>query len=203
MKEIIHCIKCKRPILDHEVDKNENMVYCRGCNYYFPIYKKTRRRRNESVIPIGTNYIRYRILKDELEISFNWFRNYRLDHVTLNSLFDEFTMASSILAFLINKTKIHVSKNYIRIDHKPIDVLPMVFYHANYIKQLFVKKLEKNFWKGQSIFGLSYGLYVLLKNGKEELWIWDLNKKTLLFIEQEIERTLGITDIKMENEVTE
>lgn len=201
MKEIIHCEKCNRPILEHEVNNSENIVYCYGCNYYFPIEKKSNRNRNETVIPNGTNYIRYRILKDELEISLNWFRNYRLAHVILYSSSNEMIKTASILAFFFNRTKIQVNKNYIRIEHRPVDLIPMVFYNAGYVKQLFVKKINQDFWIKQPTYNLAYGLYALLENGKEELWIWNLNKKTLLFIEQEIERTLGLPDIKMKNEV--
>ena len=48
-----------------------------------------------------------------------------------------------------------------------------------------------------------YGLFGRLVTGKEELWIWGLRKRALLFIEQEVERAMGIEDQEVAGEVTE
>jgi hypothetical protein len=148
------------------------------------------RRRKEVVIPKGADFIRLRILRDELEIRIKWNRNYTLGS-TVTGASGGWGPFIIILATLFNKTIIEVRVDYIKIDHGPIDLLPMVFYPSRMVKQLHVSLIRDERYRDADS---AYGLYAELKSGKKELLIWDLKKTTLLFIEQEIERVLKIVD---------
>ena len=97
---------------------------------------------------------------------------------------------------IFNKTRITVDRNQLLIKHTPIEfLLPLVMYSSSYVKQLYVRKADPNYEL--------YGLHALLSDGREEKLLWDLDKNVLLFIEQEIERVLGIDDIHVDGEVLE
>jgi len=184
LTENIYCNLCNRPILIQDVDFETGVACCYGCNHFFLLEHTSNRPRKEIVIPHGTDFIRLRLLRDELEIRIRWNRNYQFWKA-----YDEnsqgFPKLFIIAAALLNKTTIEVRSGYIKIDHGPIDLLPMTFYSAKIISQFHVESLS---------FDSSYGLYALLNTGKKVLLLWNLKKTTLLFIEQEIERVLKIAD---------
>ena len=188
--EIVYCNICNRPVLRHDIDLETGIVYCYGCHHYFPFESKSKRSREEIVTPRGTDFIRLRILRDELEIKIKWNRNFKFWKALINDS-EGFPRFFILLAALFNRTRIEVRSGYIKIDHGPIDLLPMVFYSANIIRQIHVEPVGWN--SGQNS---SFGLYAELTSGKEELLIWNLKRSTLLFIEQEIERVLKIIDKK-------
>ncbi|MFK8104088.1 MAG: hypothetical protein AB8G15_16260 [Saprospiraceae bacterium] len=193
MNELLHCKKCKRPILKHEQNLAAGIVYCYGCNYYFPHLISTDRKREEISIPNRTSYIRLRLMEDSLEIVIKWFGNYSLRYILKEILSEKITAPVSFLGYLFNKTIIKVDKKVLRIDHLPIDLLPMTYYQSAYVKQLYIKPVDST--------AQTYGLYTLLTTGEEQKLIWNLNKRTLLFIEQEIERVIGIEDVAVEGEI--
>jgi hypothetical protein len=189
----INCNICKRPVLDQEVDHKEGIAHCFGCNHYFPIEERSKRKREEILIPNGTDVLRLRLLKDELQIKIRWFRNYKpwrsfFGANPKNSTFQLFVL----IAYFFNRTEIEVNQRYIRIEHKPVDLLPMAFYSKSYVKQFFVRKLTGQWWVDAGF--AEYGLFALLRTGEEKLLLWDMKRTTLLFIEQEIERVLKIED---------
>jgi hypothetical protein len=187
-KELIHCNLCNRPILLHDIDNESNIAYCYGCNYYFPLGLQSVNPRDEIVIPLATSFIRLRILRDELTIIIKWNRNFQL----LNALYSPdriFPKPFIAFAKLFNRTKIVIQSDFIKIDHGPVDILPMVFYSSKKIRQVFVAPLELDAHQTSR-----FGLYLQLSSGNHELIMWDLKKTTLLFIEQEIERVLKIRD---------
>lgn len=192
LEEIANCNMCHRPVVDHDIDAETGIAYCYGCHHYFSLNVKSKKHREEIVIPQGTDFIRLRILRDEIDIRIKWSRNYKFWKSLFNQS-DGFPAFLGVLAFLINKTTIEVREGYIKIDHSPIDILPMVFYSASIIKQFEVRPIMDG-----GLFSIvsnsDYGLYAHFTSGKEELLIWDLKKSTLLFIEQEIERVLKIVD---------
>ena len=193
LNELLHCKKCKRPILKHEQNLETGIVYCYGCNYYFPNSTSTNRKREEISIPNRTSHIRLRLMEDSLEIVIKWFGNYSLRYILKEILSEKITAPVSFLGYLFNKTIIKVDKKVLHIDHLPIDLLPMTYYQSAYVKQLYIKLVDST--------AQTYGLYALLANGEEQKLIWNLNKRTLLFIEQEIERVIGIDDVAVEGEV--
>ncbi len=202
----ISCEKCKRPILDIDINKKKNECYCYGCDHRFKIPRLAFRQRGELMIPDGANYLRHRTFENSLEISFKWAQNLDFDLTKhLDEFPDKLPNVSKILAYLINKTTIVADKKSIKIEHKPIDVLPSVYYNAKLIKQLFVRKIKikTNLIPIIAKSDNQYGLFTQFKNGKEELWFWGLKKNTLLFIEQELERLWGLEDLKMDDDVIE
>lgn len=191
IQERTYCSICNRPILNHDIDFETGIAYCYGCNHHFPLHVKSTKGRDEIVIPQGTDFIRLRILRNELEISLNWRRNYQI-WKALRDKTGGFPGLFITLAFLFNRTTIEVRSGYIKIDHIPFDLLPMFFWSSDSIKQLSIKPKEDEGWITES--DSSIGLYAELTSGKSELLLWGLKKSTLLFIEQEIERVLKIVD---------
>jgi hypothetical protein len=189
MEKIIHCTRCKRPLLNREVDPEEGIGYCYGCDYYFPLASKTIIKRDETIIPSGASFIRLHLDRRELEIKIRWIKNYSLSRALLSNSEEKFTPLLSFLAFFLNRTEIQVTSHYLKIEHKPIDLLPMTFYPAGYVKQLYVKPITDNILVPDTL-----GLYAVLVTGEDKLLLWNLKKRTLLFIEQEIERILEIED---------
>jgi Zn-finger domain-containing protein len=191
------CEICKRPILKHEVD--DGIAYCYGCNHYFPAKRIVSRKRNEIVIPGGSDFIRYRIEQDALEVSFRWFKNYHITRFDIDNQ-NETGSLYGLLAYLFNRTTIKVTSQFIMIQHKPFEILPLVYYRSDLITQLYVK--ETDITKKLSGEIKEYGLYARFRNETEDIWLWGLKKRVLLFIEQEIERVLKISDEKIFGEET-
>ena len=189
------CTTCKRPILEHEVDESKGVGYCYGCNHYFILGELIDRKRKEIVIPNGTSFIRLRIEEESMEIVINWFKNYSLKNLILELLDQDEKAIISFIAYLFNKTVVKVENKILEIKHKPLELLPYVYYRSSYVRQLYVKKIGRIF--------KTYGLFAQLSDGNEEMLIWDLDKNILLFIEQEIERIFGIEDVKLEKEIVE
>ena len=169
-----------------DIDLISGIAYCYGCNHYFPVQLTSKRNRDEIVIPEGTDFLRLRILRDELEIKIKWSRNFQFWKALSKKEFPGIFIA---FALIFNRTVIEVKPRYIKIDHRPFDILPMAFYSSRVIKQFQVEPMGFD-----SASGSSYGLYVLLSSGNKVLLLWNLKKTTLLFIEQEMERVLKIAD---------
>ena len=206
MEEPTYCIRCKRPILDHEIDLETGIAYCYGCNYYFPLQQQSVRRRAETVIPGGASYIRLRIFEDEVRIRIRWIRNYNFRQLFFSDEQTENFILYKLLAWLINRTEIKASRRFIYIRHLPLDTLPTVFYGAYQVEGLYVKLVPKELLARHNLlvqyFVPVYGLFGRLAGGKEQLWIWGLRKRALLFIEQEVERAMGIEDQEVAGEIT-
>ena len=117
MNKIVHCIKCKRQILEHEVDKENQIVYCYGCNFYFPLGEQNFREREEIKIPNGTSYIRLRINEDSLEIKVKWFGNYSLMQIMKEYLDEDITAIFSTIAYFINRTTIEANQKSVSYTH--------------------------------------------------------------------------------------
>lgn len=196
MKNLINCTKCKRPILDHEQDVDKGIGHCRGCDFYFLLSDKVKRKRKEIVIPNGASYIRLTIEENSLEMRIRWFRNYSMRKVFKESLINGIPGSLYYLsAYFVNKTFVKVENNILEIKHTPIDVLPYVYYKSSYVKQLYVERIGS--------YMKTFALYAQLSDGRKEKLLWDLDKKVLLFIEQEIERIFGIEDEHVYGEVVE
>lgn len=189
----INCTKCKRPVLEHQTDANKGVSYCYGCNLHFLVESEIERKRDEIIIPNRTSYLRLRIERDSLHIQIKWFGNYSIRQIIRDLMTENPRFLFSMIAFFVNRTTVSVNRGTLTIQHKPIDVLPFVHYRASYVKQFYVKQKDRVLD--------TYGLYVRLRNGREEMLIWDLDKQVLLFIEQEIERVFRIEDQEEEGEV--
>jgi hypothetical protein len=103
-------------------------------------------------------------LRDELEIRIKWNRNYQF-WKALNTEPDGFSRLFVAIAALINRTIIEVRSGYIKIDHGPIDILPMTFYSSRIIKQLQVEPIGFKFrakFKSWVVCTADFGKKVLL-----------------------------------------
>ncbi|HNL37833.1 MAG TPA: hypothetical protein PKH43_01830, partial [Saprospiraceae bacterium] len=115
-------------------------------------------------------------------------------YTALHYTFGAITRAS---AYFFNRTKVIVTKDYLQIEHRPLDVLPGAFFSAAQIDQLSVRPIL--LWEGSKRTQAS--LFVRLKNGEEYDILWDLETNVLLYLEQEIERLLGIEDVGVDGEI--
>lgn len=99
-----------------------------------------------------------------------------------------------ITALFINKTDIVISRDNIDILHGPIK-LPFksnTSFKRNELKQFYVTEYVQSTNNGRPNY--AYGLYAIHKNGNKVEILRDLDSKTQLYLEQEIERYLYIKD---------
>ena len=141
--------------------------------------------------PSGSDYLRYRLNHHELKLTIKWRKNYQFPFHKTGRMGTNFSFFFSLLTMLLNRTIITATPRSLQIITRPIDYVPMSYYPRQLIYQLYVKKVD--FFMGRPHHG-GYGLYIELTDGQEVLLLWDLMEKTLLFIEQELERVLDIDD---------
>jgi hypothetical protein len=92
------------------------------------------------------------------------------------------------LAGLLNRTAITVAPEQLTIRHGPLPLLSGKQFDPILIKQVFVRRHA-------STERSSYEVYMLTWDGREEKLLGDLNRpEQALYLEQEIERQLGIKD---------
>jgi len=105
------------------------------------------------------------------------------------------------IGYLLNTTYITVDRNRIAIEHKPINFLVQrdAYYHAKDVKQLFVQRYSVGSSNGQPVY--AFALHLRLNNGKDIKLLKNLHSAEYAkYIEQEVERFLGLSDQKMEGE---
>lgn len=225
----VYCERCKRPVLPQHVDRARKNAFCDACDLAFSIPKrKSSRRRKEAFLPAGAKNIRLSLFQKEMVIDVRWRKNYPISRIlnikppepqhqltkisedeplgiligsaldaiytTLHYTVGAVTRTS---AYLFNRTKVIATKDYLQVEHRPLDVLPGAFFSAAQIEQLSV--LPTLLWEGSKRTQAT--LFVRLKNGEEYDILWDLETDVLLYLEQEIERLLGIEDVGVEGEI--
>ncbi len=110
-------------------------------------------------------------------------------------LFAGIYLISDVLGKLFNKTSIEVDPRQIRVTTGPV-VLPgqkEKILETSKIEQLFVTRTKGQRKPGVANFTLS----ALLKNGRKVALIKGLDRPTLRYVEQEVERYLKIEDRKV------
>jgi len=103
-------------------------------------------------------------------------------------------MLVNLLETVINYTDVVVDDHNLEISSKPISGFwnrPKVIPKRD-IEQIYVSRYVSSKVNGQPNY--AYGLYAILRNGKKLELIKGMNKQTQLYIEQELERYLGIED---------
>jgi len=104
------------------------------------------------------------------------------------------------LATWINKTHIYVSKNAIEIKHKPLPWFGNKRIVTKNIKQLYSKK-QISSSTSSSRSTISYHLRVV-SIGEDDMRLLKVeNAEQALFLEQEIEKYLGIKDLRVRGEI--
>ncbi|MBL7804577.1 MAG: hypothetical protein JNL02_12625 [Saprospiraceae bacterium] len=225
----VYCERCKRPVLPQHVDRARNNAFCDACDLTFSIPKrKSSRRRKEAFLPAGAKNIRLSLFQKEMVIDVRWRKNYPISRILnikppeslelhqhhsrelrdtifivyaieaiYTSLHYTIGAITRTSAYLFNRTKVIATKDYLQVEHRPIDVLPGAFFSAAQIEQLSVRPTL--LWEGSKRTQAT--LFVRLKNGEEYDILWDLETDVLLYLEQEIERLLGIEDVGVEGEI--
>jgi len=95
----------------------------------------------------------------------------------------------------LNYTDIIVGKSYIEINHGPVKnpFIRSKKIESQDIDQLYVSKYVSSTTNGKPTY--AYALYAILKtNGRKVRLVKEMNRETQLYLEQEIERFLKITD---------
>ena len=190
-----HCEICKRPVMNMDVKVDNNLAYCRPCHHFTPLNVQVIRKREEIYIPEGLSIIRLGMFDKELTIEVDWKKNFLHAQLLEKDLFVSYP--ERLVARMLNKTVIKVDPKMIKIIHHPLKILPDIYYFSQNIKQIFIRKPERiNHFTGKG-----HALYIENDKGQKEAWIYNFRLETLLYLEQEIERILGIKDRKMEEEV--
>ncbi len=105
----------------------------------------------------------------------------------------------SLLAGYVNKTRIILDSNELKIKHGPIPWIGGSTLNRYDIVQLFTKVIRGN--KGRR----SYRLYAILADGKQRKILSGrpaIGSNLLLFVAQELEATMGIKDKYVKGEFT-
>lgn len=119
-------------------------------------------------------------------------------------LFTVFGLGLSVETFrmFFNKRTIVIEDNFVRITETPLTFKPLLEdIHIDDIDQLFVQRYQTNL-SVNDVPVEAHALYLIKKDGSRIKIIDNSNKETVLFLEQNIERHLGIIDYAIDNEVT-
>ncbi|MDM7862309.1 hypothetical protein QTP81_17005 [Alteromonas sp. ASW11-36] len=96
------------------------------------------------------------------------------------------------IAGWVNKSHIFVSKQMLEIQHKPLPWIGNKQFRATDLKQLYAKEKISNNRNGTHV---TYEVHAILTNGKNAKLLGGLDSsEQALYIEQEIEKYLGIKD---------
>lgn len=106
-------------------------------------------------------------------------------------------LAYQTLVFLLNRTSIEVSRERLAIRHGPLPWKRNVTLTPSELQQLYVVEVRRG-----SRNSPTYSLYALDRNDRQvELLSKVLKKEHVLYLEQALERRLGIEDRPVEGEV--
>ena len=108
-----------------------------------------------------------------------------------------------ISSVYLNYTDIIVTSDYINISHRPLKN-PFVkekHFRTEHIEQLYVVKYTKSTTNGRPNYAYSLNAKVKNKNAPIVL-LKGMNRETQLYLEQEIERYLNITDTNVPNAIS-
>jgi hypothetical protein len=177
--------------MEVDIKRDQEIAYCYGCHHYFSIHENPDRKREEILLPLGANMLRYREDRSELELSIKWRNNLELSKVLKKEYHAQAPSLFFALGFLFNTTTIRATRKFLEIKTTPLDILPYTYYTTQWIKQFYVSIFRLGPYNNYSN---GPGLFIEFKNGREKLLLWDLKEETLLFIEQELERVMGIED---------
>jgi len=104
------------------------------------------------------------------------------------------------LAGFINKTKLFVAKETLRVVDTPLGFFRNSTIKLNELDQLYSKE---KIHRGKKLFWSSFEVYAILKRGKVVRLVSGLNKsEQALYIEQTLEDFLGIHDRLVDGEIS-
>lgn len=102
------------------------------------------------------------------------------------------------LAMFVNKTTVRVSNSKIVVKHSPLPWLGNKVFNRQEVKQIYCKQQIRRTKNGTSY---SYALRLRQQDGTEQVLLKGIRKhEESLYIEQELERYLGIEDQEVHGE---
>ena len=108
-----------------------------------------------------------------------------------------------LLQTILNHTDIIIDEHHLKISNRPIRGFwnkDKAFNKAD-IKQLYVSIYVSSTTNGNPNY--AYGLYAIFKDGKKLQLVKGMNKETQLYLEQELERFLGIKDTHVTGSISD
>jgi hypothetical protein len=106
-----------------------------------------------------------------------------------------------VIAGWLNRTHIIISHNKIAVYHRPIPWLGNKELDASNLKQLYTKRKISQSGNGTSV---TYEVHAIMRNDRNIKLVRGLeSSEQALYIEQEIEKYLGIEDLPVKGELGE
>ncbi|MCE8426296.1 MAG: hypothetical protein J5U17_11035 [Candidatus Methanoperedens sp.] len=225
----IYCKICKSKIPASNIDSNRLIAKCDRCNSVIEF--KDEVSKTLKIPKIGEIKLPKKITIDTdkfgLNITIRWFRYLYLflaffvvfldvfiirdvmrnreyfmsgNYNTALSVLIGIFLTYLLLIGLINKTYIMVNPQSLIIKQGPIPGWGNKNLNTGELKQFYSKKEESHYEDGTTSY--SYELHAITRSGKDIKLLSSLeNTEQLLFIEQEIEKFLGIKDENVEGEI--
>ena len=224
----IHCKRCNEPIPAENVHLDNHMAKCSNCNAVFDFRDQVTRldahKRSTLETPKG---IELQTTMDGLQIVRKWFSKKVIGLLIFCLFWDGFMVVwfgiaisqkqwamaafGSIhgavglglsylcLAGFVNRTYIEITFRELSIRHRPLPWLGKKRISLGDIKQLFTKeKIHRN----KNSTSYTYEVHFKDLKGNETKLLSGLEKPNqALYIEQEIESTLGIEDAPIQGEL--
>lgn len=218
----ICCPSCNSEIAAANLNINDKIGKCDGCNAVFPFTQElqlfnttTQKVKQEILRPEGIEMFYY---KDELDISFNqpdswaeWLFYLIIPFIVVppsmgmaESGAGAAAMILPALAFFIamvyffrskkHKVFVTIDKQYLNIAWRPTKLIKDKKYAVRDINQLYVKKRKDT---------SSWNVWMIVDKGKGQEHVKLTSLKSISkakFLEQEIERQLGIQDVVVPEE---
>ena len=229
MSKPLQCPNCGRSIAAKDVNIAKALAKCNHCDVVFNFEEQLKVptfHKPEALLPSGMEVLR---LRSALEIDIKWSKTNSTflliftifwnaivipmglfalmagDWAMLLILSVHLSIGIALLYYMLtvflNTTYISVDSYNLSIEHRP---LKLPFYSNQYIpifeiEQLFVERYSSGKTNGRPMY--AFALYAILKNKERIKLIKGLKVyQQALYLEQEIERFLKITDQAVEDE---
>ena len=213
------CRKCKETIPDEAVDQGRGVVTCPGCNLLQLAGESGFSKTHMPFMPAGITMTKD---EDRLALSFRpWSWLYLIPLLAAGALMgvlyqpilaEEQVLRMALVfcaavmtyfgfAGMINRTHVVADTHFLRVTHKPLPSIPIHMIPVHKIKQIFV---VQNGMKHEESGDTSYYYRVraeLKATGRVDLTPALKSCDQALYIEQELERFLGIEDVPVSGEL--
>ena len=224
----IICKRCSDPIEASDINLDTNIAKCTSCNAVFDFRDQVNQKvvTSRTAIEAPKN-IQLQSTINGLEIARKWFSRKIIGLLAFCVFWDGFMVVWfgiaisqqqwTMLAFgslhalvglglsyylvcgFINRTHVEIGINSISIRHEPLPWPGKKTVQVGDIKQVFTRsKLHRN----KNSTSYTYQVHFLDRAGKDNKLLPGLEKpEQALYIEQEIEKTLGIKDAPVQGEL--
>lgn len=212
-------ISCKRCLTEIPQTSKRNIILCPECG---TVQSLDQHPQLESILPqLTPKGITPHISDNALTITRRWFSQ-KYIFITFFAIFWNvflFFFASNVgvwiylfcphgwiglgliyyvLAGYLNSTEMHITPNYLTVQHGPLPHWGNKQFNTKQIEQLYVRE---NIHRSKNSTSYTYALWMKPVAGNDEKLIEGMDRpEHAFFLEQEIERFLGIVDEYMPNE---